>query len=58
MPAPPQVVAWMQAFADAHYQPEPKKRKRPESFKALQDRFGQPASISTEKKYGRGGGHG
>ena len=58
VPAPPQVVAWMQAFADAHYQPEPKKRKRPESFKTLQDRFGQPASITTEKKYGGGGGHG
>ena len=58
VPAPPQVVAWMQAFGEQHYQPEPKKRKRPESFKPLQDRFGQPASVTTEKKYGGGEGHG
>lgn len=58
VPAPPQIVAWMQAFGQEHYQPEPKKRKRPESFKPLQDRFGQPASITTEKKYGGGEGHG
>ncbi|MEO8121354.1 MAG: DUF3305 domain-containing protein, partial [Rhodoferax sp.] len=36
--------------------PEPKRRKRPESFRSLTDRFGNPASISTEKK--TGGGHG
>jgi len=48
----------MQAFGEQHYQPEPKKRKRPESFKPLQDRFGQPASVTTEKKYGGGEGHG
>jgi hypothetical protein len=55
VPAPADVVAWMRAFADAHFVPEPRKRKRPESFKPLQDRFGQPASVSTDKKYG--GGH-
>ena len=32
------------------------KRKRPESFKPLQDRFGNPASVSTEKKFGGGDG--
>ena len=25
---------WLQAFVDDHYRPEPKRRKRPESFKA------------------------
>ncbi len=58
VPAPPEVVAWMGAFAQEHYVPEPKKRKRPDSFKPLQDRFGNPVSISTEKKQGGGGGHG
>jgi len=57
VPAPPQVVEWMRAFTGEHYVPEPKKRKRPESFKRLEDRFGQPASVTTEKKYGGGEGH-
>jgi hypothetical protein len=57
VPAPPEVVQWLGAFIEEHYVPEPKRRKRPESFKALQDRFGNPASVSTEKKFG-GGGHG
>ena len=42
-------------FVDATYQPEPKKRKRPESFRPLTDRFGQPVRVSTDKI--RGGGH-
>jgi hypothetical protein len=50
VPAPADVVDWMRAFAEQHYVPEPKKRKRPESFRGLQDRFGNPASISTDKK--------
>ena len=49
------VVDWMRTFADEHYVPEPKRRKRPESFKPLQDRFGNPASVTTEKKFGGGG---
>ena len=53
--APPNVVDWMRAFVDEHYVIEPKKRKRPESFRPLQDRFGSPASVSTEKKFGSGG---
>lgn len=57
VPAPAPIVDWMRAFADDHYVPEPKKRKRPESFKALQDRFGNPASVSTDKKFG-GPAHG
>lgn len=30
--------AWLQAYADEHYRPEPKKRRRPESFKAPGER--------------------
>ncbi len=55
VPAPPEVVEWFHAFALDHYVPEPRKRKRPESFKPLQDRFGNPASVSTTKKYGSDG---
>jgi hypothetical protein len=59
VPAPQQVVEWLGAFIEEHYVPEPKKRKRPESFKRLEDRFGNPASVTTEKKFGGGGeGHG
>jgi hypothetical protein len=58
VPAPAEVVEWMRAFADAHYVPEPRRRKRPESFRQLQDRFGNPASVSTDKKFGGGGGNG
>jgi hypothetical protein len=58
VPAPEHIVEWMRVFAEEHYVPEPKKRKRPESFRGLEDRFGQPASVTTEKKYGGGEGHG
>ncbi|MDI1244681.1 MAG: DUF3305 domain-containing protein, partial [Rhodoferax sp.] len=34
------------------------RRKRPESFKSLTDRFGNPASISTDKVFGNGQGGG
>ena len=57
VPAPPDAVAWLQEFIDAHHVIEPKRRKRPESFRSLTDRFGNPASISTGKK-NFGGGHG
>lgn len=56
VPAPPQVVQWMGDFAQAHMVVEPKRRKRPESFRTLQDRFGNPASVSTGPT--RRGGHG
>lgn len=49
VPAPEATVAWMRAFAEAHYVPEPRRRKRPESFRQLQDRFGNPVSVSTLK---------
>jgi hypothetical protein len=54
--APPEVVDWLRGFVDATYQPEPKRRKRPDSFRPLTDRFGQPVRISTDKL--RGGGNG
>lgn len=59
--APADVVAWLQAFVDEHHVVEAKRRKRPESFRSLTDRFGNPVSISTEKKFGAaqdGGRHG
>ena len=56
VPAPADVVDWMRAFAEEHYVPEPRRRKRPDSFKPLQDRFGNPASVSTQKKFGGGDG--
>jgi Protein of unknown function (DUF3305) len=54
VPLPPEVVVWLQAFVDEHFVMETKRRKRPESFKRLEDRFGNPASISTEKNKGGG----
>lgn len=56
VPAAPDVVAWLRAFVEQHYQPEVKRRARPQSFRGLQDRFGNPVSISTEKRRGGGGG--
>ena len=32
VPLPDELVVWLQAYTDAHYVPEPKKRKRPASF--------------------------
>ncbi|MBC5765432.1 DUF3305 domain-containing protein [Ramlibacter albus] len=50
VPAPAEVIEWMRTFAEEHYVPEPRRRKRPDSFKGLQDRFGNPVTITTEKK--------
>jgi hypothetical protein len=49
VPALPEMVEWLREFVDGHYQPEVKRRQRPESFKPLTDRFGQPVHISTSK---------
>lgn len=49
VPAPAEVVQWMHAFALAWDTPEPKRRQRPQSFQTLQDRFGNPASVSSGK---------
>ena len=56
VPAPPDVIDWLRAFAEAHHVDEPRRRQRPHSFRGLQDRFGNPAVVSTGKKFG--GGHG
>ena len=45
VPAAPEVVEALRAFVAEHYQPEPKRRKRPDSFQSLTDRFGNPASV-------------
>jgi Protein of unknown function (DUF3305) len=37
-PLPPDVRAWVQSFADQHYRPEPKQRRRPASFKPPEER--------------------
>lgn len=50
MPAPAEVVEWLNAFVMHHHVPEEKKRQRPVSFQRLTDRFGQPASVSAEIK--------
>ncbi|OVZ61202.1 hypothetical protein CDO44_06035 [Pigmentiphaga sp. NML080357] len=47
VPAPEPVVAWLRAFVAEHYVVEPKRKRRPVSFVPLQDRFGNPASVST-----------
>jgi hypothetical protein len=57
LPVPAEVAIWLQAFVDAHYVLEAKRRQRPQSFKTLQDRFGNPARVSTDKTFG-GSGHG
>ena len=57
VPAPASVVHWLQDFVDQHHVLQAKRRQRPQSFKTLQDRFGNPARVSTEKTFGgRGGG--
>ena len=56
VPAPPEVVNWARAFVDEHFVGEPKRRKRPESFRTLVDRFGNAASVTTGKRRGRGAG--
>lgn len=32
VPLPADLVGWLQAYTDEHYRPEPKKRRRPQSF--------------------------
>ncbi|HZN86586.1 MAG TPA: DUF3305 domain-containing protein, partial [Burkholderiales bacterium] len=38
VPLDPELAAWLQAYTDAHYRPEPKQRKRPASFQRPEDR--------------------
>lgn len=37
-PLAPEVGAWLQAYADEHYKPEPKQRRRPASFRSPERR--------------------
>jgi len=50
--APLDVVQWLQRFVDQHHVLEAKRRQRPQSFKTLQDRFGNPVRVSTDKTMG------
>jgi hypothetical protein len=50
VPFPAESVGWLQDFSTQHFVPEEKKRQRPQSFMRLTDRFGQPASVSTDSK--------
>ncbi|MEI7537430.1 MAG: DUF3305 domain-containing protein [Comamonadaceae bacterium] len=52
VPAPAAVIEWLQTFVDQHLAGEPRRRRRPESFRPLTDRFGNPALISTGKSRG------
>jgi len=38
VPLDGELVAWLQAYTDAHYRPEPKQRRRPQSFVAPGER--------------------
>jgi hypothetical protein len=38
VPLPSDVVQWLQAYTDAHYRPEPKRRQRPASFRPPEQR--------------------
>ena len=39
LPVDVDTAAWLAAFAQEHFVPEPRKRQRPESFKRVKDRF-------------------
>lgn len=56
VPASLEVAQWLQAFVDQHHVLEAKRRQRPQSFKTLQDRFGNPVRVSTDKTGGSGRG--
>ena len=51
VPAPPEVVEWVRDFVAQHHVLEVKRRQRPQSFKTLQDRFGNPVRVSTDKSF-------
>jgi len=38
VPLPAEVAAWLQAYTDATYRPEPRKRRRPQSFVSPEER--------------------
>ena len=51
VPAPASIVQWMREFVDTHHVLEAKRRQRPQSFRNLEDRFGNPARVSTDKSF-------
>jgi hypothetical protein len=52
--APPVIVDWLKSFIEVFHPVEAKRARRPQSFRLLADRFGNPVSISTEKKVAPG----
>jgi hypothetical protein len=38
VPLPTDQQAWLRAYTELHYRPEPKRRRRPESFKPPEQR--------------------
>ena len=54
VPMPASVAVWLQDFVDKHHVLQAKRRQRPQSFKTLQDRFGNPVRVSTDKTFGGG----
>lgn len=46
LPDYPGIVETLREFADLHDVAEVKRRKRPDSFQSLTDRFGRPARVS------------
>lgn len=54
VPMPASVAQWLQGFVGQHHVLEAKRRQRPQSFKTLQDRFGNPVRVSTDKTFGGG----
>ncbi len=54
VPAPADVRRWLEDFVARHHVLEAKRRQRPQSFQSLQDRFGNPARVSTDKTFGGG----
>jgi hypothetical protein len=49
-----EIANWVRAFASEHFVLELKQRQKPQSFKPLTDRFGNPARVSTEEKRKQG----
>lgn len=41
VPMPAELFAWVGAYVEANYRPEPKKRRRPQSFLPARDRAGK-----------------
>lgn len=47
--APPEVVDWLRAFVAENPLAEPKRRRRPQSFRPLDDRFSEPGGPGASK---------